>query len=272
MNSPIFCGAKRSSRASDCPKPGRSIASTSNCFVSPPHTGANAKMLSGHGLKSTIFSPPLPFVAWRILSPSTVRHATANGCSSCTIPLLTAPILPRHGRLSGERRAWLRLLRSERRELFAPKCGAGNAPATFRRFRQKHPRARALRGVAADVRHDGGHVLHELLLAASRQCGWRRDDLHADCSWECLGRGLNHRWIHPVNECGGVLQVKRTGRADTFGPQDRTRQCLADPAVGFNGKQIGGRADIYHRHRESPVPTLCSLYALCSQRCPNRMR
>jgi hypothetical protein len=29
----------------------------------PAQTGANAKMLSGHGLKSTTFSPPLPFVA-----------------------------------------------------------------------------------------------------------------------------------------------------------------------------------------------------------------
>jgi hypothetical protein len=63
MNSPIVCGANRSSRASDCPKPGRSIASTSNCFVSPAHTGANAKMLSGHGLTNTTFSSPLPFVA-----------------------------------------------------------------------------------------------------------------------------------------------------------------------------------------------------------------
>ena len=63
MNSPIFCGAKRSSRPSDRPKPGRSNASTSNCFVNPSHTGAKAKMLSGHGLKSTTFSPPLPLVA-----------------------------------------------------------------------------------------------------------------------------------------------------------------------------------------------------------------
>ena len=31
--------------------------------VSPGHTGANAKMLSGHGLKSRTFSPPLPPVA-----------------------------------------------------------------------------------------------------------------------------------------------------------------------------------------------------------------
>ena len=63
MNSPIVCGAKRSSRASDRPKPGRSIAKTSNCLVSPGHTETNAKMLSGHGLKSTIFSSPFPSVA-----------------------------------------------------------------------------------------------------------------------------------------------------------------------------------------------------------------
>src|SRR5437773_11935490 len=98
-----------------------------------------------------------------------VRHATANGCFSCTIPLLTALILPRHDRPSGERPPWLLLLRCERSELLAPKCGAGDSPATFRRFRQKHPRALALRGVAANVCHDCGHVLHELLLAASRQ-------------------------------------------------------------------------------------------------------
>jgi hypothetical protein len=39
------------------------MATTSSVFVSPAHTGANAKMLSGHGLKSTTFSPPLPFAA-----------------------------------------------------------------------------------------------------------------------------------------------------------------------------------------------------------------
>src|ERR1700681_1744999 len=109
------------------------------------------------------------------------------------------------------RRSRLRLLRTARSELLAPTCGAGNAPATFRRFRQKHPRPLALRGVAADVCHDCGHVLHELLLAASRQRAWRSDDLHADDSWERLSRGLNRRWIHPVNERGGVLQMKRTG-------------------------------------------------------------
>jgi hypothetical protein len=56
MNAPIFCGAKRSSRPSDLPKPGRSIASTLNCFASPAHTEAKAKMLSGHGLRRTMRS------------------------------------------------------------------------------------------------------------------------------------------------------------------------------------------------------------------------
>src|SRR5436190_14998938 len=55
------------------------MARTSNWRTSPSHTGANAKMLSGHGLKSTIRSPLLPPVAYRTFSPSIVCHATSNG-------------------------------------------------------------------------------------------------------------------------------------------------------------------------------------------------
>jgi len=86
---------------------------------------------------------------------------------------------------------------------------------------------RGLRRVGADVRKDCGHILSELLLTASRQCVGRRNDLHADRSCDSMSRRLDHRWFHPVNERCRVLQVERTGRAHTFGAQDRPRQLLA---------------------------------------------
>ena len=52
-NPPIARGERRSSRRSDAPKPGRSMANRRACSESVAHIGANAYMLSGHGLVSS---------------------------------------------------------------------------------------------------------------------------------------------------------------------------------------------------------------------------
>ena len=94
------------------------------------------------------------------------------------------------------------------------------------------------------------HVLHELLLAASREGTRRRDDLHADGTRHRVSRRLDRRWVHPMNECRRVLQMERHREHSRLQLASiAQRQLLADPAVGSRRQEIARRVDINHRHR-----------------------
>ena len=77
--SPIARGDRRSSRRSDAPNPGRSMANRRACSASVAQIGANAYTLSGQGLVSRMVrscEPPLS--AYRIRTPSTARNWTSG--------------------------------------------------------------------------------------------------------------------------------------------------------------------------------------------------
>jgi len=200
-----------------------------------PNMAANGEFLEWAGSHLGVtFSPDNKFLVTAMHEPALHGWRLADN---------------RHMRMSGypgrvKSMAWSaggKFLATERR--------AGDAPAAFCRLRQQHPRPFRLRRVAADVCQDCCHVLYELLLSAPGQCSGWCDDLNPDVPCNGLRRRLDGRWFHPVNERRRVLQVELTGRAHTFGAQDRPRQLLADPAIGSKRQEIARRVDVNHRHR-----------------------
>src|ERR1700758_102951 len=73
MNSPIADDVSRSFRRSECPNPGRSIATRCACSASRDHICSNVKRLSGHGLRRIADTSRASLSAYRIDKPSILR-------------------------------------------------------------------------------------------------------------------------------------------------------------------------------------------------------
>jgi hypothetical protein len=86
-------GDRRSSRRSDAPNPGRSIANRRACSAREAQIGAKAYRLSGQGLVSTTVGPcePPPLSAYRIFTPSIVRNCGVIDAADELVPAVPPP-------------------------------------------------------------------------------------------------------------------------------------------------------------------------------------
>ena len=125
------------------------------------------------------------------------------------------------------------------------------SPAALGCFRQQIPRAPRLRRVAGYLNHNVGGVFDELLLAIARKHAGRSHDLNAHRARRICGRGVHCRRRHAVDVSAGVVQVRRAGRWNALGAQQRVAKLLGELTIAARGEQVGGGVHVDHRHAAS---------------------